>query len=510
MNNKVFLVGAGPGDKGLITKKGIECIEKADVIIYDRLVNIELLDYRKNGSELFYVGKQSSNHVLPQDEINSLIVKSAKEGKTVVRLKGGDPYVFGRGGEEAEILFDEGIKFEIVPGVTSAIGGLAYAGIPVTHRDFASSFHVVTGHAKKDDSLEINWKALAEEKGTVIFLMGIGNIKHITKMLIDNGRNPNTPVAFVSWATRYNQRTIKSTLSEAYNCTKENNIQAPAIFVVGGVVGLTDKLSFFESKPLFGKSIVVTRTRKKNSELRIKLEDLGARVIELPTIQVELSKDADERFDSIISNIESSKYTHIAFTSHNTVDYFFKLMSTKQIDARKLANIKICSIGPATSSELKKHGIYPDLQADKFDGTSLANKIVSCIEDKENSNVLLPCSEIATSNFENILKENSVGVERFEIYSNRPNFEIKERIINILKDEVIDYITFTSSSTFNNLVDIIGEENLTYFEKINVVSIGEITSESIKSKNVKIDLISENATIGSMVDAILNNERRNM
>ncbi len=197
---KVYLVGAGPGDKGLITAKGIDCIKKADVIIYDRLVNKDLLKYRKKQSEIIYVGKKSSNHILPQEEINQTILDKAKEGLLVVRLKGGDPYVFGRGGEEAESLYNENIDFEIVPGVTSAIAGLAYAGIPVTHRDFASSFHVVTGHAKKDDSLNINWKALAEEKGTVIFLMGIGNIAHISEKLIANGRRADTPVAFHDWS----------------------------------------------------------------------------------------------------------------------------------------------------------------------------------------------------------------------------------------------------------------------------------------------------------------------
>ena len=285
-SGKVYLVGAGPGDRALATLKAIDCIKEADVIVYDRLVNKDLLEYRKSSCEMIYVGKKSNKHTFTQDKINEIISDKAKEGLIVVRLKGGDPYVFGRGGEEAEILFEENIDFEVVPGISSSIGGLSYAGIPVTHRDFASSFHVVTGHAKKDSDLDIDWKALSEEKGTIIFLMGIGNISFIRNMLIENGRKRDTPVAFVSWATRHNQKTVLSTLENAEEVVKSGEIEAPAIFVVGEVVKLSNKLNFFERKAMFGKTVIVTRSRKKNSELKEKIEELAGRTIELSTIDI--------------------------------------------------------------------------------------------------------------------------------------------------------------------------------------------------------------------------------
>lgn len=497
---KVYLVGAGPGDIGLITVKGSECIKKADVIIYDRLVNKRLLDYRKENCEIIYVGKKSSNHIMPQDKINDIIAEKAKEGKTVVRLKGGDPFVFGRGGEEAEVLYDEGIEFEIVPGVTSAIGGLCYAGIPVTHRDFASSFHIVTGHAKKDDSLEINWKALAEEKGTVIFLMGIGNIAHITEMLITNGRRPDTPVGFVSWATRHNQKTVVSTLEKAEEIVKTGQIKAPALFVVGGVVSLTNKLGFFERKELFKKTIAVTRTRKKNSELKKKIEEKGGRVIEIPTIKIEEKAGSDK---ILIEKMKSEKYKYLAFTSHNSVEYFFDILKRNGIDLRCLYGIRIASIGKATTEAILKFGINPDLEADESTGEGLAEKIINDVENIESTKVLFPCSEIATGVFEEKLIKNKIEADRVEVYTNHPNFEIRDEIIEAFENENIDYITFTSSSTFKYLVEMIGKDKINLLEKAKVVSIGNITSETIESAGINVAIKSKEASIDSMIEAIL-------
>ena len=266
MKGKVYLVGAGPGDYKLMTLKGLECIRKSDVIVYDRLANIDYLKEAKENCEFINVGKASSNHLLPQDDINRLIADKALEGKVVTRLKGGDPYVFGRGGEEAEILREEGIDFEVVPGITSAIGGLCYAGIPITHRDHASSFHVVTGHPRNDgkETKEINWQALANVKGTLVFLMGIANLQHISENLIKEGKDKNTPVAFISWATRSNQRVVTATLENAYEVAVKENIKPPTLIVVGTVVNLREKLNFFEEKPLFGKNIVVTRCRTQS------------------------------------------------------------------------------------------------------------------------------------------------------------------------------------------------------------------------------------------------------
>lgn len=506
---RVYLVGAGPGDIGLITLKGIECIKNADVIIYDRLINTRLLDYKKKNCETIYVGKKSSNHTIPQEKINNIIAQKAKEGKIVVRLKGGDPYVFGRGGEEGELLYDEGIEFEIVPGVSSAIGGLSYAGIPVTHRDFASSFHIVTGHAKKDNNLDINWRALAEEKATVVFLMGIGNIEYISKMLISNGKDPNTPVAFVSWATRYNQKTITTSLKYAKKCVDENNITAPSLFVLGGVVSLTEKLGFFERKKMFGKTVLVTRTRSKNSKLREKLEKNGARVIEIATILINEKENYQE---IIVDKIKAKKYDCLAFTSSHSAEYFFEAMKEKRLDSRCLANTLIASIGSATTETIEKYGLFPDIEAKEFSGKGLAKSIVSYkIDSLSEANkkhkividrVLFPCSEIASTTFEDALENFNIDVDRVEIYENKINYSIKEELINSLKNEKVDYITFTSSSTFNNTLELIGNENIHLLENIKKVSIGDITSETIEKSGLKVDMQSKIATIDSMIETI--------
>ena len=289
MKGKVYLVGAGPGDYKLLTLKGLECIKKADVIVYDRLANSNYLKEAKSNCEFIYVGKASSNHTLPQEDINRVIADKAKEGKIVTRLKGGDPYVFGRGGEEGQLLKEEGIDFEVIPGITSAIGGLCYAGIPITHRDHASSFHVVTGHLRDDDkeNPEINWNALANIRGTIVFLMGVANLKKISENLIKEGKSKDTPVALISWATRYNQRVITSTLEDVYETAVRENVKPPTLIAVGSVVELRDTLNFFEKKPLFGKNIMVTRSRTQSSSIVEKIMDLGGNPIEIPTIKIE-------------------------------------------------------------------------------------------------------------------------------------------------------------------------------------------------------------------------------
>lgn len=497
MSNKVYIVGAGPGDYGLITLKAVECIKNADVLLYDRLVNPDFLELKKDTCEVIYVGKESSNHIVPQDQINRILIDKFNEGKTVVRLKGGDPYVFGRGGEEAETLYDEGIEFEVVPGVTSAVGGLCYAGIPVTHRDYSSSFHIVTGHSKKDDQNEINWSSLAREKGTLIFLMGIGNIEHIVKQLIDNGREPNTPVGFVSWATRYNQKTTLSTLKDAKACVERENIKAPTIFVVGDVVKLADKLNFFEKKPLFGKKIVITRSRAKNSELRKRLEEKGARVIEIPTIDIKSMESSKSIIKNKIDGING--YDYLAFTSHNGVKYFFDILKLYRFDLRKLANLKICSIGAATTRELEDRGILPDIISERFDAVSLAGEISK----NPVGNILFPCSEIAGIDLQKCLENNGFFVDRVEVYSNRVNYSERERVVDTLSNLDVDFITFTSSSTFENMVELMGLDNIALLEKCKIISIGDITTKTIKSKINTNVFQSNEVSMESMVEKMI-------
>ena len=505
---KVYLVGAGPGDYGLITLKGLDCIAKADIIIYDRLVNRDLLKNAKPGCEFIYVGKKSSNHIMAQDKINETIAENAACGKIVVRLKGGDPFVFGRGGEEAEVLYDQGIDFEIVPGVTSSIGGLAYAGIPVTHRDFASSFHVVTGHAKKDDSLDINWDSLAREKGTVVFLMGIGNIKHITEMLISHGRDPKTPVAFVSNATNYRQRTVKTSLEDAYDCVQREGIKAPSLFVVGGVVSLSDKLGFYERKPLFGKTIMVTRTRKKNSDFSNSspkiipvLEKICSKKLELVHIDI---KDKENVGRILLERLRRKTYSHIAFTSHNSVDIFFKSLIKEGYDFRGLAGFRIASVGSATSRAIRKYGFIADIESSQSTGQDLAELILKDIREGgfDSPSVLFPCSEIASRVMEEVMESGQVDLDRVDLYTNTVNMDIKDELLDILKKEEIDYITFTSSSTVKYLVEILGEDK-DLIKDIRKVSIGSVTSQTIRDLGFDLDIEADQASIDSIVLAIL-------
>ncbi|MDU4934380.1 MAG: uroporphyrinogen-III C-methyltransferase, partial [Peptostreptococcaceae bacterium] len=383
MKGKVYLVGAGPGDYKLLTLKGLECIKEADVIVYDRLANSNYLKEAKPNCEFIYVGKASSNHTLPQEDINRVIADKAKEGKIVTRLKGGDPYVFGRGGEEGQLLKEEGIDFEVIPGITSAIGGLCYAGIPITHRDHASSFHVVTGHLRDDDkeNPEINWNALANIRGTLVFLMGVANLKKISENLIKEGKSKDTPVALISWATRYNQRVITSTLENVYETAVRENVKPPTLIAVGSVVELRDTLNFFEKKPLFGKNIMVTRSRTQSSSIVEKIMDLGGNPIEIPTIKIEKIENNTE-LENEINNIKD--YTYLVLTSKNAVEIFFDKLEEMNLDTRALSNLKVCAIGSATAKEIKSRGIIADIVPKAFVAESLFDELKDKLTKEDN------------------------------------------------------------------------------------------------------------------------------
>ncbi|MGB3366221.1 MAG: uroporphyrinogen-III C-methyltransferase, partial [Acidaminobacteraceae bacterium] len=339
MKGKVYLIGAGPGDEGLITAKGLSILKEADVIVYDRLANPSLLNNAKDNVELIYVGKASSDHTLTQDEINQVIVDKAKEGKIVARLKGGDPYVFGRGGEEGEYLLENGLNFEVVPGITSAIGGLAYAGIPITHRDYASSFHVFTGHFKDDDR-DHNWKSVSKLKGTLVFLMGLANIGKITDNLMEHGYDKDQKAAVIMEAARPTQRVVTGTVETIARVAKENKIKSPALVVIGGVVNLHGKLSSPLDGPLRGKTVLVTRARKQSSSMVEKLKRDGANVIELPAIKIN-EIVSNEDFKNISNKL--NEYSHIVFTSVNGVRIFMDKLIENGMDSRKLANAIVVS-----------------------------------------------------------------------------------------------------------------------------------------------------------------------
>ena len=498
MKGKVYLVGAGPGDYKLLTLKGLECIKNADVIVYDRLANSNYLREAKPTCEFIYVGKESSNHTLPQDDINRVIADKAKEGKIVTRLKGGDPYVFGRGGEEGQLLKEEGIDFEVVPGITSAIGGLCYAGIPITHRDHASSFHVITGHLREDDkeNPEINWNALANTRGTLVFLMGVANLKKISENLIKEGKCKDTPVALISWATRYNQRVITSTLEDVYETAIRENVKPPTLIAVGSVVNLRDTLNFFENKPLFGKNIMVTRSRTQSSSIVEKIMDLGGNPIEIPTIKIEKIEKNIE-LENEINNIKN--YTYLVLTSKNAVEIFFDKLEEMNLDARALANLKVCAIGSATAKEIKSRGINPDIVPEKFVAESLYDELKDKLtkEDK----ILIPRAKNARDYLVDKLGE-ICTVKEVHTYESVIDTSRKDEILDILDKEELDYITFASSSSVRNFVEIIGEENLEKINSSKVISIGPITSATARELNIDVYKEAEKATIDKIVEAI--------
>lgn len=496
MKGKVFLVGAGPGDYKLLTLKGLECVKKADVIVYDRLANDKILKWAKKDCEFIYVGKKSKYHTKTQDEINEIIAEEALSGKVVTRLKGGDPYVFGRGGEEGEFLLQKGVDFEVVPGITSAIGGLCYAGIPITHRDFASSFHVITGHLKEEEK-ELNWNALAKLEGTLVFLMGIANLQSICSNLIKEGKDSKTPVAIVNWAARPYQKVVSGTLENIYDIAMEANIQPPSLIVVGGVVSLRDKLNFYEQKPLFGKNIIVTRARTQSSKLLEIINDLGGNAIEVPAIKIKETEN--NGLDKAIENIKD--YTTLVFTSENAVDIFFNKLFSLNKDIRSLSNLKIACIGNATAKAVKEKGIIADFVPEKFVAESLLELLKENLtkEDK----VLIPRAKEARELLVDGLKE-ICFVNEVKIYETLKEDSNKEDIFDILKKDNELFITFTSSSTVKNFVEIIGKENLALLkDKAKLVSIGPVTSKTIESFGLTVYKEAKEYTIDGVVEAII-------
>lgn len=498
MKGKVYLVGAGPGDYKLLTLKGLECIKKADVIVYDRLANSNYLKEAKSNCEFIYVGKASSNHTLPQEDINRVIADKAKEGKIVTRLKGGDPYVFGRGGEEGQLLKEEGIDFEVIPGITSAIGGLCYAGIPITHRDHASSFHVVTGHLRDDDkeNHEINWNALANIRGTLVFLMGVANLKKISENLIKEGKSKDTPVALISWATRYNQRVITSTLENVYETAVRENVKPPTLIAIGSVVELRDTLNFFEKKPLFGKNIMVTRSRTQSSSIVEKIMDLGGNPIEIPTIKIEKIENNTE-LENEINNIKD--YTYLVLTSKNAVEIFFDKLEEMNLDTRALANLKVCAIGSATAKEIKSRGIIADIVPKAFVAESLFDELKDKLTKEDN--ILIPRARNARDYLVDKLSE-ICTVKEVHTYESVIDTSKKDEILDILEKEDLDFITFASSSTVRNFVEIIGQDNLDKINSSKVISIGPITSATAEELNINVYKEAEKATIDKIVEAI--------
>ena len=497
---KVYIIGAGPGDCRLMTLKAVECLREADVIVYDRLVGDKALKYAGNDTELVYVGKTPDCHGTPQDEINKLLVDMALKGKKVARLKGGDPFVFGRGGEECEILAENGIEFEVVPGVTSAVAVPAYAGIPVTHRDYCSSLHIITGHEKPGkDAGTIDYSLLAKIGGTLVFLMGVKNLKMISENLIMHGKNEKTPVAVIEKGTTSGQRMVAGTLRDISEKASAEGIKSPAVIVVGYVVSLGEKLKWFPKGKLAGKRIRVTRPKEQAGKLVGKIEELGGEAVEFPTVKI-LDPVDFGHFDEVLDNIR--RYGWIVFTSANGVERFFGRMRVRKLDIRVLCGIKLGAVGEATAQKLNQLGLNVDYVPKNYTTGELLNGLLKLIKPGERA--LLARTDIAAAGFAECLRSNGIDCDNLVVYRTAAEDLDKGDAVSLLEKGLIDFITFTSPSAVKNFVSMLGEEKLRQIAlKSKVLCIGPVTAGAAVDSGLKVAAVADVYTIEGLVDKIV-------
>lgn len=495
----VYLVGAGPGDPGLITCRGRDLLPIADCVIYDHLVSPHLLTRLRSDAERIYVGKQAGRHTLAQDEINGLLVEKASQGLTVVRLKGGDPFVFGRGGEEALALTAAGIVYEVVPGVTAATAVAAYAGIPVTHRGLASEVAFITGHEDptRNESL-IDWPNLARRQGTLAFYMGVRNLPTICEALQRHGMAPDTPAALIAWGTTARQRTLVADLATLAARAQKAGFAPPAITLIGPVVALSDQLAWFERRPLFGRRIVVTRARAQASELAAQLMALGADVLECPTIRIEPPEDSGPLLDAAR---RACDFDWLVLTSVNGVDAFFEVLARLELDTRHLAHTRVCAIGPATAERLGTYGIRPDLVPERYLAEGILETFdrIGSLADKK---FLLARADLARADLADGLAQRGAEVEQVVAYRTTLDAPDVAALEQALADDAIDWFTFTSASTVNNLMKTL---DLRRFpdKKFRMASIGPITSATMQEHGLTVHTEAEEHTIPGLVQAIV-------
>src|SRR5437763_8629314 len=492
---KCFLVGAGPGDLGLVTLRAKQLIEQADVIFYDALCNPEMLAWTGEGAEIVFAGKRAGEHALSQEKINALLVEKARQEKAVVRLKGGDPFVFGRGAEEAKALAVAGIQFEIVPGITSAIAAAAYAGIPVTHREQNSHVTFFTGHedvTKTENA--IDYDALVKLGGTQVMLMGVERLDAITHEMLARGSRSDLPVALVRWGTTARQKTIVGTLANIAERVRASGFEAPAIAIFGDVVSLRNELTWFEDRPLFGKRIVVTRTRRQAGALSSELRTLGAGVIELPTIRIEPPSNLRE-FGELVQDAHS--YDWIVFTSVNGVDAFFEIFFKLYDDAREIGGAKIAAIGPATAQRVTEFHLHVELQPAEF----VAEEVVKEFEKAggvENLRILIARAEKARDLLPKRLSGMGAIVDEAFAYQTVPETHDMTGAQSRLSSEGADIITFTSSSTVENFLDL----TLPWPAGMKVASIGPITSATARARGLSVDVEATRHDLAGLIEAI--------
>ncbi|MBM9603449.1 uroporphyrinogen-III C-methyltransferase [Desulfopila inferna] len=501
---KVYLVGAGPGDPGLITVRGKYLLEKAEVVVYDYLASRKLLKHVSKDAILIYAGKKGgAKHTHTQDEINQMLVDHALAGKIVVRLKGGDPFIFGRGGEELERLFAANVPFEVVPGVTSATAAATYAGIPITHRNYTASVAFLTGHedpTKKDSN--VDWSKLATGAGTIVVYMGIKNLPIIVENLVKHGRDPKTPVAVVRWASTPEQRTVVGTLGTIKDVVAEAGIKPPSLIIVGEVVTLRETIDWFEKRPLFGKKIVVTRTRDQASRLIADLEENGADCFECATIDIQ-PVDSYDILDTELERIE--EYHWILFSSLNGVTYFFDRLFKRGMDARDLKGPGIAAVGRSTADLLHSYGVNADLIPPVFTSEGLADSLLD--QGVEGRNILIPRAEKGREVLPETLRGAGAQVTIAPVYKNVLPEDRKKELRAELETGKVDMVTFTSSSTVRNFLTMLGAgsegELKELLKDVKITAIGPITAKTITDNGLTVNLQPEEHTIEEMVKTIV-------
>jgi uroporphyrinogen III methyltransferase/synthase len=494
MTGTVYLVGAGPGDPGLLTLRAAELLARADVLVYDALVSAEILE-RAGDARRVYVGKRGGEHTRTQDEINRLLVELAGEHRTVVRLKGGDPFVFGRGGEEALVLREAGVPFEVVPGITSGVAGPAYAGIPVTQRGTAASVALVTGHEDplKDDT-DLDWAHLARGVGTLVFYMGVGKMADNFRRLVEGGRPPHTPAAAVEWGTYPRQRTITGTLETLPALVREAGIGAPSVVVVGEVVALRERLAWYDRRPLSGRRVVVTRARAQASGLAAELRALGAEVMEFPTIRIEPSPDAGALRRAAAG---VGAFDWVVFTSVNGVEHFWGALDAEGLDARALAGVRVCALGPATAAELLRRGVRADLVPDEYVAEATVEALAAAAE-LRGARVLLPRAEVARAVLPDSLRDRGAEVVEVAAYRTVQDGAGVDEVRRRLAEGGVDLLTFTASSTATNFAALVGTDT----GGARVASIGPITSATLRGLGMEVDVEAAEYTIPGLLAAI--------
>jgi len=501
----VYLVGAGPGDPGLLTRRGHELLAAADCVIYDRLIGLELLELARPDAEKIFVGKEAGRHALTQDEINALLVERAGRGWRVCRLKGGDPFVFGRGGEEALACLDAGIPFEIVPGVTSSIAAPAYAGIPVTHRGIATSFAVVTGHTADDDAPPPE----LPRADTLVFLMGVRALPVIVARLLERGERPDKPVALVRWGTTVEQQVVTGTLATIVDEVDRSGLKPPALIVVGDVVNLREKLRWFDARPLWGRTVVVTRAREQASELVQSLKALGARVIQCPTIQVQAWESLE--FEAALKQLDAQRLASgpgdaprdlwMTFTSRNGVEHFWARWRAGGRDARGLFGVKLAAIGPATAAELELHGLVPDF----VPASSISEEVAAGLVARgvEGALILLVRALEGREVLEERLTAAGATVLPVPVYRTVPDEAEAARVRELMVAGELDWVTFTSSSTVTNFLSAIGPESvLSHREGFRVACIGPVTARTAREAGLDPDVVAESPSVEALTRAL--------